>query len=78
MCALSYFFGDTTVFYHLYSGPKNLHQLNPLYTFTVICWMSPFAILGPSSLLRAFILFLIENPVSKQCRLRLDATLCGI
>ena len=65
MCALSYFFGYKTVFYHLYSDPKNLNQLNPLYTFTVICWVSPFAILGPSGLFQAFIMFLMENPVSK-------------
>ena len=26
----------------------------------------------------AFILFFMENPVSKQCRLWLDATLCGV
>ena len=36
---------------------------------TVICWMSPFAILWVSCLSCRFysILFLMKNPVSKQC-----------
>ena len=34
---------------------------------TVICWMSPFVILGVQGLYFAFILFLMENPVNKQC-----------
>ena len=34
---------------------------------TAICWMSPFVILGVSGLFFVtFILFLMENPVSKQ------------
>ena len=41
---------------------------------TVICWMSPFVILGVSGLFVAFILLVIENPVNKQCRPRSDAT----
>ena len=35
---------------------------------TVICWMSPFVILGVQGLYFAFyILVLMENPVNKQC-----------
>ena len=35
---------------------------------TVICWKSPFVIVGVSDLFCCFILFLLENPVSKQWR----------
>ena len=35
---------------------------------TVICWMSPFVIWRVSGLFVSFILFLMENPVGKQCR----------
>ena len=36
---------------------------------TVICWTSPFVILGVSGLnIVAFILFVMEYAVSKQCR----------
>ena len=45
---------------------------------TVICWTSPFVILGVSGLFCHFYSILMENPVSKQCRARSDATLCGI
>ena len=46
---------------------------------TVICWTSPFVILGvPALKFVTFILFFIENPVSKQCRPWSDATWCGI
>ena len=45
---------------------------------TVICWMSSFVILEALGYFVAFILFLMENPVSKKCRPCSDATLCGI
>ena len=45
---------------------------------TVICRMSPFVIFGVSGLVFCFILFLMENPVSKQCRPWLDATIIGV
>ena len=45
----------------------------------VICWASPFVILGGvRSVLSLFILFLMENPVGQQCRPRSDATSGGI
>ena len=44
---------------------------------TVICWTSPFVIIGVSGYFVAFILFLMENSDSKQCRPRSDATWCG-
>ena len=36
---------------------------------TVICWTSPFVILGVLNLFCRFYYNLRENPVSKQCRL---------
>ena len=45
---------------------------------TVICLTSPFVILGVSGLFVTFILYLMENPVSKQGRSWSDATSCGI
>ena len=36
---------------------------------TVICWTCPFVILWMSGYFVAFILFFMENPVSKRCRL---------
>ena len=52
-----------------------IYRINPLYTGgllqVVICWMSPFVILGVSGLFYLFFFyFLMENPVSKQCRPR--------
>ena len=37
-------------------------------TSTVVCWTSPFVILGMSGFFVTFILFLMENSVSKQCK----------
>ena len=45
---------------------------------TVICWMSLFVILGCWVYFVAFILYLMENPVSKQYRHWSAATLYGI
>ena len=41
---------------------------------TVIYWMSPFVLIGVLVYFVAFILFLLENPGSKQCRPSSDAT----
>ena len=66
---------------HLYlSGPIMLFKRSTISIFgplthcilvdssTVICWMSPFVILGASVLFVTYILLLIKNLVSKQCR----------
>ena len=55
------------------------HTLNPLYTGGLShCHILDEPILGYRIYFVPFILFLMENPVSKQCRPRSDATLCGI
>ena len=45
---------------------------------TIVCWTSPFVILGGRVYFVALIVFLMENPVSKQCRPWSDATSCSI
>ena len=45
---------------------------------TVLCWTSPFVILGVSGQFYHFYSIFMENPASKQCRAWSDATLCGI
>ena len=50
------------------SGTLSLTRCILVDSSTVICWMSPFVILGMSDVFCRFIQFLMENPVSKQCR----------
>ena len=50
-------------------GTLLTHCINILEDYSiVICWTSPFVIIGVSNLFVTFILFLMENPVSKHCR----------
>ena len=35
---------------------------------TVLCWTSPFVIFGVSGVFCRFYSFLMENPISEQCR----------
>ena len=44
---------------------------------TIIYWMGPYVILGVPVFFVDFILFLMENHVSKQCRPWSDATSCA-
>ena len=70
-----------------YDGKKSLPKelilpFNPLYTGGLFhCYMldeSICNIRGVRVYFVTFILLLMENPDSKQCRPRSDATLCGI
>ena len=67
----------------VYRGRKTTIQpTNSLYTDRLFhCYMLGESIChfrGLGSVFFAFILFLMENHVSKQCRPGSDATLCGI
>ena len=60
---------------HSYFGIVHLcyevKLINPLYFVddsTVICWMSPYVILGVSGLFYRLYSFSDGNPVSRQCR----------
>ena len=53
----------------VYRGRKTTIQQQLLVdSSTVICWRDPLSFLGCQVYFVAFILFLMENSVSKQCR----------
>ena len=70
------YLGNATAIRH--NPPKKLTHCILVNSSTVICWTSPFVILGVSGLFCPFIPFLMETPVSKQCRLWSDVTCCGV
>ena len=47
---------------------QSLTHCNLVDSSTVICWMSPFVVLGVMIYFVLVILLLTENPVSKHCR----------
>ena len=52
------------------TAADNIYNIFSLFfrdSLTVTCWMSPFVILSVLGLFCCFILFLVENSVSKQC-----------
>ena len=69
-CLLQFLFGALRVNKLMKTQPLSccLTHCILVNSSTVICWMSPFVILERQVYFVAFILFLMETPVSKKCR----------